>query len=309
MKIVVTGSLGNIGRPLTEALVRQGHRVTVVSSQADRKGPLEALGATAAIGRLEDAEFLKATFAQADAAYCMVPLGAPDRGGPGSMRTVAANYRSAIEASRVGKVVLLSGWSANLLSEGNLETTFDGLTSTSLTILRPASFYSNFFSSLDLIRGRGMLGALLALRHYGWGFWAGQRGLLMGILGGDDRTVFVSPLDIAEAAAEELTAPPSPGVSIRYVGSDEMTCNEAAALLGRAIGKPYLKWVRISDRQMRQGLKMAGLPGPLAELLVEMESLMHSGLPLQNFHANRPRLGRVKLTDFAQEFAAAYGSR
>jgi len=88
-----------------------------------------------------------------------------------------------------------------------------------------------------------------------------------------------------------------------------MTCNEAAALLGRAIGKPYLKWVRISDRQMRQGLKMAGIPGSLAELLVEMQSLMHRGLPLWNFHENRPSLGKVKLADFAHEFASAYGSR
>ena len=282
----------------------------VVTSQATRRAEIEAMGASAAIGDLGDGDFLKATFAQADAAYCMVPLVVSGQGDSSeAMRTVAGNYRAAIESAQVRKVVLLSGWAADLLSTGNLESVFDGLMKTSFTILRPASFYSNFFSSLDLIRGKGILGTFLALRHYGWGFLVGRRGLLMGILGGDDRTVFVSPLDIAEAAAEELTTPPQPGVTIRYVGSDEMTCNEAAALLGRAIGKPYLKWVRISDRQMRQGLKMAGIPGPLAELLVEMQSLMHRGLPLRNFHANRPRLGRIKLTDFAQEFASAYVSQ
>jgi len=211
MRIVVTGSLGNIGRPLTEALVRQGHQVIVVSSQASRRAEIEAMGASAAIGDLGDGDFLKATFAQADAAYCMVPLGAPRQGDSSeAMRTVAGNYRAAIESAQVRKVVLLSGWAADLLSTGNLESVFDGLTKTSLTILRPASFYSNFFSSLDLIRGKGILGTFLALRHYGWGFLVGRRGLLMGILGGDDRTVFVSPLDIAEAAAEELTAPPNP---------------------------------------------------------------------------------------------------
>lgn len=34
MKIVVTGSLGNISKPLTEELVRKCHSVTVVSSKA-----------------------------------------------------------------------------------------------------------------------------------------------------------------------------------------------------------------------------------------------------------------------------------
>jgi NAD(P)H dehydrogenase (quinone) len=32
MKITVTGSLGNISKPLTEILVKAGHQVTVISS-------------------------------------------------------------------------------------------------------------------------------------------------------------------------------------------------------------------------------------------------------------------------------------
>ena len=37
MKILVTGSLGNIGKPLTKELVAKGHTVTVVSSNPERK--------------------------------------------------------------------------------------------------------------------------------------------------------------------------------------------------------------------------------------------------------------------------------
>ncbi|MFD2933796.1 hypothetical protein [Spirosoma flavum] len=50
MKIIVTGSLGNISRPLAQELVQKGHTVTVVSSRADRKQEIEALGAKPAIG-------------------------------------------------------------------------------------------------------------------------------------------------------------------------------------------------------------------------------------------------------------------
>ncbi|HTJ49661.1 MAG TPA: NAD(P)H-binding protein, partial [Cyclobacteriaceae bacterium] len=75
MKIIVTGSLGHISKPLTKELVQKGHKVTVVSSKAERKNDIEALGATAAIGTMEDVNFLSATFEGADVVYIMEALG------------------------------------------------------------------------------------------------------------------------------------------------------------------------------------------------------------------------------------------
>ena len=67
MKITLTGSLGHIGKPLTASLVQKGHSITVISSKPDKQKDIEALGATAAIGSLEDADFLAATFKGSDA--------------------------------------------------------------------------------------------------------------------------------------------------------------------------------------------------------------------------------------------------
>ena len=78
MKIVVTGSLGHISLPLTKELVQKGHKVTVVSSKPEKQAAIEALGATAAIGFMEDADFLTATFTGADAVFTMTP---PNLGG------------------------------------------------------------------------------------------------------------------------------------------------------------------------------------------------------------------------------------
>jgi NAD(P)H dehydrogenase (quinone) len=36
MKIIVTGSLGNISKPLTEKLVKAGHQVAVISRRHTR---------------------------------------------------------------------------------------------------------------------------------------------------------------------------------------------------------------------------------------------------------------------------------
>jgi uncharacterized protein YbjT (DUF2867 family) len=306
MKFTITGSLGNISKPLTEELVQKGHAVTVISSNPEKLKDIEALGAAAAIGSIEDVNFLTAGFTGADAVYCMIPLNFKEADMESYFRRISNNYVQAIKQTGVKRVVVLSGWAADLLSGENAENIFNKLTNVSITIMRPASFYTNFYSSMDMIRGKGLMGKFLTLRYSGlMALLTGKTGLLMGSFGGDDNTVFVSPLDIADAVAEELLSI-TEKTKIRYVGSEEMTCNEAAKIIGTAIGKPYLKWVLISEKQMLRGLKMAKLPQKLAEELVAMQAAMHSGAALQNFHKNNPQMGKVKLKDFAKEFAAVF---
>ena len=218
---------------------------------------------------------------------------------------MAQSYVKALKEAGTKRVVLLSGWSADLVKGENVENLFDGLAA-AVTIMRPAAFYTNFYQSIDLIKGKGLIGKFLTLRYSGlWALLTGKTGLLMGNYGGEDRIVFVSPKDIADAVAEELLLMPK-DKTIRYVGSEEMTCNEAAKIIGSAVGKPWLKWVLLTDKEMLQGLKMAKLPEKLAEILVEMQAAMHSGKTLENFHNSKPKMGKIKLADFAREFAVAY---
>ena len=58
MNIVLTGSLGNIGKILAPLLLQQGHNITVISSSAERIKDIEALGAKASIGKMQDVNFL-----------------------------------------------------------------------------------------------------------------------------------------------------------------------------------------------------------------------------------------------------------
>ena len=305
MKIVVTGSLGNISRPLTEFLVREGHQVTVISSDRNKTSRIASMGATAAIGSIADASFLENTFEGADAVFAMIPLDSKQEDLGAYMRQLAHNYVEAIRVSKIKRVVILSGWAADLIEAENIEHIFWELDA-SITFLRPAIFYTNFYQSMELIRGKGFMGKLLALRYYGIGsLWNGKTGLLMGNYGGEDRVVFVAPEDIAAAAAEELALMPHQR-TIRYVGSEEMTCNEAARIIGTAIGKPWLKWVLLSDKKMMQGLKMAKMPEKLASTLTKMQAAIHSGKALENFHKSGAKMGHVKLSQFATTFARVY---
>src|SRR5919202_1837488 len=191
MNIIVTGSLGHIGKPLTQQLVNEGHTVTVISSRPDRQNDIEALGAIAAIGSLEDLPFLTSTFAGADAVFAMVP---PNFAEPDQViyyQRIASNYVQAIKSSTIKRVVHLSSYGAHLekgtgfiLGAHFAEETLNGLLSVKITHLRAGYFYYNLYNFVDMIKGAGFISA-----NYG----------------GDDKMVLVDPRDIAVAAAEELT--------------------------------------------------------------------------------------------------------
>ena len=107
MKIVITGSLGHIGKPLTQSLIASGNSVTVISSNENRKSEIENLGAIPAIGSIEDIEFLKSIFKDADSVFCMVPpadYNEPDR--RIFYSRIANNYCKAIKNSTIKNLIL-----------------------------------------------------------------------------------------------------------------------------------------------------------------------------------------------------------
>ena len=307
MKIVVTGSLGNVSRPLAEKLVRKDHDVTVISSNPKRRNAIEHLGAAAAIGKMEDVDFLASSFTGAEVVYCMIPLNLSVDDPLPYLRSIAQNYVQTIQHSGIKRVILLSGWAAAVIDAyKELENRFNDLSGVSVTHIRPGYFYSNFYDSINMIRGKGLMGALMALRYMGLGaLLTGKRGMLIGNFGGDDPLVLSAPSDIADAIVDEIEHP-KPGNSIRYVASDEMTCREAATILGTAIGKPYLKWVRLTDKAMQKGLERFGLSPKAAKSIVEMQAPVHQGLMATEFAKHDPFAGKVKMVDFVKEFAAVY---
>ena len=300
MKIIVTGSLGHIGKPLTQELVQKGHEVTVISSNTERKAAIEALGAKAAIGSMEDPDFLTATFTGADAVYVMETMGGASYFDPnidiiGAITKIGNNYKQAILKSGVKRVVHLSSIGAHtdkgnglLAFHFNVENILNSLPSeVSITFMRPVGFYYNLLGFINTIKTQGVIAT-----NYG----------------GDSKKPWVSPLDIAEAVAEELVTPFT-GRKVRYVASDEISCNDLAGLLGAAIGKPDLKWVVIPDEQMLQGMLATGMNPKIAAGLVEMNASTNTGDLYEDYFLNRPTLGKVKLTDFAKEFTTVYNQQ
>ena len=73
MKIIITGLLGHISKPLTQSLLEKGHSVTVISSNPAKLKDLGALSTIPAVGSVYDLKFPSMAFTDADMVYCMVP--------------------------------------------------------------------------------------------------------------------------------------------------------------------------------------------------------------------------------------------
>jgi len=300
MKIIVTGSLGHISKPLTIELVQKGHEVTVISSNPERQKDIEALGATAAVGTMEDAGFLAAAFAGANIVYVMEALGAHrffdhDLDMNAAISNIVNNYKQAIEQAGVKKVVHLSSIGAHT-GKGNgilafhyhAENILNKLPAdVAIKFMRPVGFYYNMFAFIPTIKAQDAI-----IANYG----------------GDDKEPWVSPLDIAAVIAGEIEKP-FEGRQIHYIASDEVSPNQVAAMLGEAIGKPELQWIVIPDEQLLNGLLTTGMNPNIAKGMVEMNASRRGGVLYEDYARNNPALGKVKLTDFAKEFALVFNQK
>lgn len=294
MKIIITGSLGNVAKPLVQQLIGEGHDITVISSNETKKHEIETLGAKAAIGSITNLDFLVKTFEGADAAFLMTP---PNMGGINIVEnTINAgkNYAEAIKQTEIKRVVMLSSIGVESPVENGpikglhfIEKFYNELENTSVTFLRAGYFYLNFFNDIPLIKNAGIIGANFPQ---------------------DAKVPLVHPIDIAKAAAEELVKNVE-GKNVKYIVSDERKASEFAKVFGNAIGKPELPWIEFKDEDSLNGMLQAGLPQEMAELYTEMGRGIRTGVVQKDFIEHGSVVdGKIKLEEFAKEFAEKFNA-
>ena len=295
MKYIITGGAGNISKPLALALLEAGKDVTIIGRNAENLKPLTEKGAKAAIGSVEDVDFLRGTFRDADAVYTMIPPNHHPADWKAYIGQIGQNFADALRDSGVQFVVNLSSIGAHL-PDGcgpvsglyRAEQALNTLTDIAIRHLRPGFFYYNFLSNVSMVKQMQIIGG-----NYG---------------DAETNMVLADTGDIAAVAAEELLQLNFKGHSIRYIASDERKTGEVAKTFGQAIGKPELPWVEFTDEQTLQGLQQAGLTQELAKNYTEMGAAMRTGIMQEDYWKNKPALSKTKLEDFAPVFAQAYQS-
>jgi uncharacterized protein YbjT (DUF2867 family) len=293
MQFVVTGAAGHVSKPLTELLLARGHEVTVIGRKAENIAGLVRLGAKAAVGDLQDVPFLTKTFRDADGVYLMVPPNFQGSDLKKISTETAEGFSIAIKSSGVRNAVFLSSYGAHRLNDagaisglGRAEAVLNKLVGVNVLHLRAGYFYTNLLLSIDLIKQSGVMGNMFTIP-------AGT-------------FIVVDTDDIALAAADALTKLEFKGHSYKYIVSDESGTDEIASVIGKAIGKPDLKWVKFPAADFKQVLRSFGFAEGAANEYVEMFTTLETGLLFEDYVKVKPKLYPTKIEDFAKKFAAAY---
>ena len=253
MTIVVVGATGNIGRHVVARLVAKGEEIRVLTRDATRAQLVwgDAAGSLDVVeGDLADAGVLERLVAGADRAFITTP-GTPDQPALelGFLRAVRAEgVEHVVKISVLGPasdhVVPYARWQAEI--ERDIPT---GLAT---TILRPNWFAENFLGSAPTIATGAIYGSA-----------------------GAGRVAFVDSRDTAAVAVAALTGGLPVG-DYAVTGPAALTFDEAAAAIGRGLGRP-VSYVDLTDEQFHGALLSAGLPADVADAVVAINQNARRG--------------------------------
>ena len=291
--ITVMGSTGNTGRKVTETLLYAGEKVRAIGRSESKLAHLRNVGAEVRVGDAADAAFLASAFRGAEAVYTLLPT---DRQSPDYLARQRQEGEAIVQAIRetgVRYVVALSALGAELSDGTGLiaglhaqEERLKRLEGVNVLLLRPVSFFENFFDALGLIEEQGSITDSVAP---------------------DLAIPMVATRDVADVAAKALAAQSWTGVVVReLLGPRDLSHRDVARILGARIGRPNLEYVQLPYADMARTLVKAGMSESFAALYVEMTRAFNEGRV-------KPRAGRTpenttptRFEDFADELARAH---
>ena len=261
---VVLGASGNTGHIVANNLLTRGQKVRVVGRNSARLQPLTSKGAEPFIADVTDASALTKAFQQADSAYVMIPPNPASTDPLGYSNRVSDAIAAAVRSAGTKNVVALSSIGASLASGTgpvvglyNLEQKLNQVSSANVLFLRPAYFMENTLPQANAIR---------------------QMGAVATPIRPDLKLPMIATRDIGTVAADALLHPTIQGKQTReLLGQRDITYTDVASIIGKAIGKPDLKYVQAPDDQFRAVLVQMGMSEPFAKLLVEMMGALNSG--------------------------------
>ena len=284
---VVLGASGNTGHVVANNLLARGQKVRAVGRNAAHLQPLAAKGAETFIADVTDANALAKAFHQAEAAYVLIPPNTTSTDPLGYANRVSDAIASAVQNSKTRNVVALSSIGAELSSGTgpvaglhNLEQKLNQVNSANVLYLRAGYFMENTLPQVNAIR---------------------QMGSVAGPLRPDLKLPRIATRDIGNAAADNLLHPVFRGKQTReLLGQRDLTYTEVATIIGKAIGKPELKYVQVPDDQFRSVLVQMGMSEQFARLLLEMTAALNAG----EMHALEPRTPQNTTPTSFETFAA-----
>jgi len=289
--IAVVGATGHIGSVLTEELLKKGHEVRAVGRDGAKLAALASKGAKTKSAAFDDVAALTDALRGAEAAFTMIPpnYGADnfsawqDASGEAIARAVGtAGVKYVLDLSSVG--AQHPSGTGPIAGLHRQEKRLEKIAGINLLHLRASYFMENHFWSTPTIKTANINGSPI------------ESDLVLSQ---------VATADIGRQGAARLDALAFRGrVVVEFGGPRELTMVETTRILGRAIGKPDLKYVEFPYEEAEKAMAGSGMKPATAALMVDMYRGFNEGRvkpesPIQD-------RGVITIEDFAGGFAQAY---
>ena len=260
----ITGATGHTGNVAAKTLLARGHKVRVIGRSADRLKPLAEAGGEPFVADITDSKRLTEAFRGVEGIYAMVPPDLTGNDFRAFQERVSDAIASAVTNSKVMFVVSLSSVGADkssgtgpVVGLHNLEERLNRIPDTNVLHLRAGYFMENTLAQIGAIKVMGKA---------------------VGPLRPDLKLAMIATRDIGAVAAERLLQLNFQGKQTReLLGQRDLSMSEAASIIGKAIGKPGLEYVRLPDDQMRPALVEVGMSQNFADLILQMAQALNAG--------------------------------
>ena len=261
---VVTGATGNTGRVVANRLLDQKREVRVIGRNKERLQPLVARGAEAFMTDLRDQAALAQAFSGADAVYVMIPPNLTSQDFRKEQRQLAGAIAAALETAEIQYAVALSSVGADkeagtgpVAGLHEFEEKLNRIAGLNVLHLRAGYFMENTLGQAAAIHAMGKTA---------------------GPLRGDLKLPMIASSDIGNKAAEWLLELNFRGKQTHeLLGQRELSMDEAASIIGKAVDKPDLKYIQLPDEQIQPIFVQTGMSSNMAALILEMSRALNSG--------------------------------
>ena len=289
------GANGHIASKAAALLLSRGQKVRALGRDGARLKPLQDAGAEIAIGDALDSRFLAEAFSGAAGVFALIPPNytAPDA--RAFQSRIGASIADGLAQAGVPRVVNLSSVGGGLAAgTGPIaglheqEERLNRIPGLDLLHLRPAYFFENHFGAIPAIKALGVF---------------------PGMLRADVPFAQIDTRDIAAAVADELVRPGRFARPVRHLlGPRDLSMNDVASILGKAAGKPDLRYVQAPAAEAKKSLVQMGISPSLADLFEEMCAALGDGRIARTVTRDADSTTPTRLEDFAPAFGAAFNS-
>ncbi|MFI1396271.1 SDR family oxidoreductase [Streptomyces sp. NPDC020681] len=282
MSIVVTGATGALGRLVVEELLTTvpADRIAAVVRSKEKAADLAARGVEVRVADYDRPETLAGAFRAGDR---VLMISGSEVGKRVQQHTAVIDAAKAAGVAQLAYTGVLGGPDADFLLAGEHKATEQLILDSGLpyTLLRNGWYTENYTENLAPVLEHNAVVASA----------------------GDGRVASAARADYAAAAAAVLTGDGHLNRAYELSGDVAWSLEEYAAELSRQTGRA-IAYNNVPAEAHLEILSGAGLPGPFAEILVDVDAAVQRGL-LARQTGDLARLAGRPTTPLAESVAAA----